>query len=67
MKFGDRVKFRGESKAWMHYGLEPDARGVVVKIYDDADARGGQRVDVTFPGLREPECGIDIEELEVLA
>ena len=67
MKTGDSVKFRRESKAWMHYGLEPGARGVVVKMYGDADARGGRKVDVSFPGVPEPERGIDIEELEVLA
>ena len=51
----------------MHYGLEPEARGVVVKIYGDADARGGHKVDVNFPGVPEPERGIDIEDLEALA
>jgi hypothetical protein len=67
MNIGDRVKFRRESKAWMHYGLQPEARGFVVKIYRDPDARGGQKVDVRFPGPGEPERGIDIDELEVLA
>ena len=51
----------------MHYGLEPEARGFVVKIYADPEAQGGHSADLRFPGLREPECGIDIEELEVLA
>ena len=67
MKMGDRVRFRRESKAWIHYGLEPDARGVVVEVYRDAEARGGHKVDVRFPGTRELERGIDTEELEVLA
>ncbi|MFI4996527.1 MAG: hypothetical protein ACHQAQ_12175 [Hyphomicrobiales bacterium] len=51
----------------MHYGLEPEAKGYVVKIYSDPEARGGHRVDVRFPGTGEPERGIDTEELEVLA
>jgi hypothetical protein len=65
MKVGDRVKFRRESKAWMHYGLEPEARGYVVEVHDDPEAKGGHKVDVRFPGPGEPERGIDIEELEV--
>jgi hypothetical protein len=67
MKVGDRVKFRRQSKAWMHYGLEPEAKGYVVEVYQDAEAKGGHKIDVRFPGMLEPERGIDAEELEVLA
>jgi hypothetical protein len=66
MKVGDRVKFRRELKAWMHHGLEPEAKGHIVEIYHDPEAGGGHKVDVRFPGRREPERGIDSEELEVL-
>jgi hypothetical protein len=66
MKVGDRVKFRRESKAWKSYGLEPDAKGYVVEIFQDPETRGGNRVDVRFPGTGEPEHGIDTEELEIL-
>jgi len=40
---------------------------MVVEDFRDAEARGGHKVDVRFPGTPEPERGIDIEELEVLA
>jgi len=66
MMVGDRVKFRRASKAWKYYGLEPDAKGCVVEVHRDAEARGGWRVDVRFPGTAEPERGIEIEELEVI-
>ena len=59
------MKFRRESKAWMHYRLDPDAKGYVVKLYGDPEAKGGRKVDVKFPG-HEPERGIDTEELEVI-
>ena len=62
---GDRVKFRAKSKVSMRHGLEPGAKGYVVEVYHDPEARGGHKVDVRFPGTGEPERGIDIAELEV--
>ena len=66
MKVGDRVKFRRGSTAWKQYGLEPDAKGYVVEIYRDPEARSECKVDAKFPGTHEPERGIDADELEVV-
>jgi len=65
MKVGDRVKFRRGSKAWKQYGLEPDAKGYVVEIYHAPETRSGCKVDAKFPGTREPERGIDADEVSI--
>jgi hypothetical protein len=66
MKVGDLVRFRKESRAWISYDLEPDAKGRVFEIYANAQAKGAYKVDVTFPGASVLKRAIDITELEII-
>jgi hypothetical protein len=66
MKVGDLVRFRKESRAWMSYDVQPDAKGRVFEVYANAQAKGAYKVDVTFPGASVLTRAIDISELEII-
>jgi len=66
MKVGDLVRFRKESKAWMSYDMEPDARGLVIEVYANVQVKGAHKVDVSFPGMGVLKRAIDISELEIV-
>jgi len=66
MKVGDRVRFRVGTKAGIFNGVEPEARGTVVEVYSNAQAKGAYKVDVSFAGSKEINRAIDVAELDIV-
>jgi hypothetical protein len=66
MKVGDLVRFRKESRAWVSYDMEPDAKGRVIEVYTNVQVKGAHKVDVSFPGTSALKRAIDVTELEIV-